>query len=203
MPSDHFAEAHSHLQRSDIVMSDVVQKVGVLSAPVRCACLFTSLARIVVGQQLSTKAASTIFNRISKAVEPFDAPSYLATTVPNLRSTGLSRAKEGYIRGIAEQIRSGNLDWSVFDGKSDDEVFEILTSIKGIGSWSADMFLIFDLERPDIFSPNDAGLRQAICQLYKLSIDDYTNEISRISERWSPFRSTACRYLWHWLDNET
>tara|TARA_B100000686_G_C16698187_1_gene921807 strand:- start:589 stop:1119 length:531 start_codon:yes stop_codon:yes gene_type:complete len=154
---------------------------------------FASLVLSIVGQQLSTKAAGAIARRVLDSVPNFDAQTLAKTEVEVLRAAGLSSAKAHYVRNLASAVISGTLDLETMPNLSDEDVIESLTSISGIGRWTAEMFLIFSLKRPNILSPGDAALRRAALSLYGI-------ELEEASESWSPFRSIASWYLWRHLD---
>ena len=161
------------------------------------------LVRSIVGQQLSTRAASTIYGRV---VELFGgevpAPAELIAADPDtLRAAGLSRAKVAYLRDLAERVEDGDLDLDHLTELSDAQVSEQLTAVKGIGQWSADMFLIFHLGRPDILAVGDLGIRRAAERAYGLKKIPDAKTLTRIAEPWRPYRSLACLYLWASLDN--
>ena len=161
------------------------------------------LVRSIVGQQLSTRAASTIYGRV---VELFGgevpAPAELIAADPDtLRAAGLSRAKVAYLRDLAERVEDGDLDLDHLTELSDAQVSEQLTAVKGIGQWSADMFLIFHLGRPNILAVGDLGIRRAAERAYGLKKIPDAKTLTRIAEPWRPYRSLACLYLWASLDN--
>ena len=189
-----------HFLFADEKMASIISTVGVLPQVGHRGPLLRSMARIVVGQQLSTAAARTIFLRLSDVVDLADARAYLRTSNNTICKTGVSRQKEESIRGIAQLIHVGDLSWDSFDDLCDQEAFELLQTFRGFGPWSAEMFLIFELQRPNIFSMGDAGLRRAICKLYDVDPRAYDQSAPEIVEKWAPFKSTACRYLWRWLD---
>jgi DNA-3-methyladenine glycosylase II len=161
------------------------------------------LVRSIVGQQLSTRAASTIYGRV---VDLFGgevpAPAKLIAADPEaLRAAGLSRAKVAYLRDLAERVEDGDLDLDRLTELSDEQVSEQLTAVKGIGQWSADMFLIFHLGRPDILAVGDLGIRRAAERAYGLKKIPDAKTLTRMAEPWRPYRSLACLYLWASLDN--
>ena len=161
------------------------------------------LVRSIVGQQLSTRAAFTIYGWV---VELFGgevpSPAQLIAADPDtLRAAGLSRAKVAYLRDLAERVEDGDLDLDHLTELSDDQVSEQLTAVKGIGQWSADMFLIFHLGRPDILAVGDLGIRRAAERAYGLKKIPDAKTLTRIAEPWRSYRSLACLYLWASLDN--
>lgn len=160
---------------------------------------FLDLVEIITGQQLSMTAAKSIFNRFLSLYPQSATPeSVLATLDEKLRSIGFSTSKVGYVKNIATAVSSG-LDLKNFDNLSDEEIIKELTKIKGIGPWSVEMFLIFSLKRPDVFSIGDLGLRTAIEKLYGLERED-KKAIMILAETWRPHRTLACRLLWASLE---
>lgn len=165
--------------------------------------LFESLTEAVVSQQLSVKAADTIFARFLKLFGgKFPEPRQIIDIDPQLiRNAGISRPKINYIRGIAKAIIDREVDFEALAKKADEEVMAELTKLKGIGKWTAEMILIFSLFREDVFSLGDLGLRTAVSRLYDVARDDYA-AIEKISVQWKPYRSIASRLLWKSLDNQ-
>ena len=162
----------------------------------------SDLCESIVSQQLSVKAASTIWARTHGTVSDWNDPHMiLLASTQDLRSCGLSGQKISYVKNIAEAILSHKLHLSRFDEMTDQETIDELVQIKGIGQWTAEMFLMFSLAREDIFSSGDLGLRNGIKKLYGL--DSITPQIAHeLSLKWAPYRSCASRILWKTLDNE-
>jgi DNA-3-methyladenine glycosylase II len=161
--------------------------------------------RAIVGQQLSVSAARAIYGRLTARFEdrPPTPPEILDDEPEELRAAaGLSRAKVGYLRSLAEHVISGELELERLDELTDDEVIAELTAVKGIGEWSAHMFLMFHLERPDVLPVGDLGIRRAIERAYGLDALPEPAAIEKIAEPWRPYRTLACRYLWRSLQNE-
>jgi DNA-3-methyladenine glycosylase II len=164
---------------------------------------FLKLVRSIIGQQLSVKAASTIFSRFEKLFpkEKITPERILKMDKEKIRSCGVSYSKIEYIKDLSKKVVDKNLDLANIDTLDNKTVIEKLTMVKGIGPWSAEMFLMFSLARPDVFSTGDLGLKNAIKKLYK--IDKISNEdLITISAKWSPYRTYACMILWQSLDNE-
>jgi DNA-3-methyladenine glycosylase II len=164
---------------------------------------YEALIRAIVGQQLSTKAARTIWARV---LELFDgktpSPEQVIAADPEaLRGAGLSWSKVSYVRDLAERVADGELDLDRLPELPDEEVIEELTAIKGIGQWTAEMFLIFHLGRPDVVSTGDLGIRKAAQIAYGLDEMPAPAELERMAEKWRPHRTLACLYLWRSLDN--
>jgi DNA-3-methyladenine glycosylase II len=166
---------------------------------------YGTLLRTIVGQQLSTKAARSIFTRLT---DRFDGRTptplqVLEDDPEELRlAAGLSRPKVGYLRSLAEHVLSGELELDRLDELSDEQVIAKLVAVKGLGIWSAHMFLMFHLQRPDVLPVGDLGIRKAIQRAYALGELPGAAEMEAIAEPWRPYRTLACRYLWRSLDNE-
>ncbi|HXD53241.1 MAG TPA: hypothetical protein VN618_00665 [Solirubrobacteraceae bacterium] len=166
---------------------------------------YGALVRAIVGQQLSVKAARAIYGRLLErfAGRPPTAAQILADEPEELRAAaGLSRAKVTFLRSLAEHVLSGELELERLDELGDEQVALELTAVKGIGQWSADMFLMFHLDRPDVLPVGDLGIRRAIELAYGLPELPLAPEMERIAEPWRPHRTLACRYLWCSLQNE-
>jgi DNA-3-methyladenine glycosylase II len=166
---------------------------------------YGALVRAIVGQQLSVSAARAIYGRLTARFEdrPPTPQEILDDEPEELRAAaGLSRAKVGYLRSLAEHVISGELELERLHELSDDEVIAELTAVKGIGEWSAHMFLMFHLERPDVLPVGDLGIRRAIERAYALDALPDAATIERLAEPWRPHRTLACRYLWRSLQNE-
>ena len=160
-----------------------------------------SLTSSIISQQISTKAAAKIKQRFFDMVgENYDPQNILNYDIEQLRSVGLSRQKASYIHSIAKHTLDKSVDFDVLDTLSDQEVIDELIQIRGVGVWTAEMFLIFTLARPDVFSTGDLGLVNAVKRLYALD-DISTDEIIVISGQWSPHKSIASLALWSSLDN--
>ena len=166
---------------------------------------FGTLLRVVTGQQVSTSAASAILGRLSALFGGrLPTPSELLTTEEgDLRSVGLSRQKLAYVRNLAELVESGALDLDRLAGLSDDEVRERLTAVKGIGRWSADMFLLRELGRPDVLPSGDVGIRNAVQKAYDLPAPPTPAEVDLLGQEWRPHRSLAAAFLFASLDDAT
>ena len=164
---------------------------------------YGALVRSIVGQQLSTKAARTIYERLTEVFGGrTPTPRELLDTDPDvIRAAGLSRAKVAYLRDLAEHVEDRELDLELLPELSDEEISEQLTAIKGLGQWTVDMFLIFHLGRPDVLPVGDLGIRRAVQVGLGLADLPKPAELEAIAEPWRPYRSLACLYLWNSLDN--
>ncbi len=165
---------------------------------------YEALARAIVGQQLSTKAAASIWGKLQAQFgDRTPAPEELvAADYDDLRSAGLSNAKVTYVQELARRVDSGELDLDRLPELADEDVIAELIEVKGIGRWTAEMFLIFHLGRPDVMSAGDLGIRRAIQIAYGLEGLPGPTDLDRIAEPWRPHRTLACLYLWRSLDNE-
>jgi DNA-3-methyladenine glycosylase II len=170
----------------------------------RPADAYGALVRSIVGQQLSTKAAATIFGRVTDIFDgKTPTPEELLAADPDkLREAGLSRPKVGYLRDLAEHVEDGELELDRFDEMSDEDVIAELVAVKGIGRWTADIFLMFHLGRPDVLPVGDLGIRRAVQLAYGLDELPGPTELERIAEPWRPHRTLACVFLWRSLHNE-
>jgi DNA-3-methyladenine glycosylase II len=196
------------LRASDPVMRRLVDEHGPLDEEERRRGRplepYGALVRSIVGQQLSTKAARSIYERLTAL---FDGrtptpPELLAADPEDVRSVGLSRPKVAYLRSLAEHVESGELELARLSELPDEEVTEQLTAVKGLGQWTADMFLIFHLGRPDVLPVGDLGVRRAVERAYGLPDLPDAAQLTQIGEPWRPHRSLASLYLWRSLDNE-
>ncbi|CAN5231117.1 DNA-3-methyladenine glycosylase [soil metagenome] len=200
--------AMQHLVGADPVLGALVEAHGPLTDEQRRrgrpAEAYGALLRSIVGQQLSTKAARTIYERlIGLYGGQTPAPDQIvATDAEELRGVGLSRAKAAYLRSLAEHVIEGELELDRLNELPDEEVIAQLTAVKGLGPWTAHMFLIFHLRRPDVLPVGDLGVRRAVQLAYGMKDLPSAAELERIAERWRPYRSLASLYLWRSLDNE-
>ena len=193
--------------RRDPVMAKLVKQIGPLDGERRKRGrpndAYGALVRSIVGQQLSTKAARTIYERMIQIYNgKTPTPKQIIATDPDdLRAAGLSRAKAAYLRSLAEHIVDGDLPVNDLAELPDEEVYEVLTAVKGLGRWTVDMFMIFHLGRPDVLPVGDLGVRKAVQINYGLKDLPKPDELERIAEPWRPHRSLASLYLWESLDN--
>jgi len=185
------------LRRADPVMGGLIEKIG----PYKIRYLepdFETLVKSIVYQQLSGKVAATIFGRLAAAAGDgrLTPEAALALSPRKMRGLGLSRQKIGYIRDIADQTRSGQADFAGLRKMPDEEVIRALTGLKGVGVWTAHMFLIFALRRKDVLPSGDLGIRAAVRNAYHFEVLPTPVEVERVGERWRPYRTVASWYLW-------
>jgi DNA-3-methyladenine glycosylase II len=201
--------AAKKLAASDPTMAALIERIGEIDLAERLrrrseerpADAYGALLRAIVGQQLSTKAARTIYGRVT---DLFDGRTpvpeqLLEASVEDLRSAGLSGRKVEYIRDLASHVIGGELELDRLDELSDKEAIEEIVAVRGLGRWTAEMFLLFHLERPDILSGGDLGIRKAIQIEYGLNEMPAPQRVAEIGEPWSPHRSLASLYLWESL----
>ena len=202
------AAAVEHLRASDPVLRAVIDRVG--PEPInrrraeQPAEHYGSLVRAIVGQQVSTKAARAIYGRLTERYggRPPTPAEVLAEDPDELRAAaGLSRSKTIYLRSLAEHIEAGSLELERLHGMPDEEVIAELVAVKGIGLWTAQVFLMFQLDRPDVLPVGDLGIRRAFMNEYGFAELPSPAEMEPVAEPWRPQRSLACMYLWRSLDN--
>lgn len=203
-PAAKHRKAVTHLRKSDPVLATLIAEIGPCRYVVRnLGTHFDALCRAIVYQQLSTKAAATIHGRLLDLFEN-RAPSpeaLLSVPEDKLRSVGLSRQKTAYLRDLAEKVHTGALPLDHLDTLNDAEVIEYLIQVKGIGVWTAQMFLMFRLGRPDILPDLDLGIQKAIQRSYRLRKLPAPKRVLEIGAKWAPYRTIASWYLWRSLDN--
>lgn len=203
-PAD-YQRARRTLLRCDPVLASLIRRHGPCGlAAAQRADHFSALVRAITGQQLSTKAATTIYGRMV-ALMPGGVPTpggFAGITDEALRAAGLSRQKIAYLRDLCGKITAGVLDLDALDALADEDVINALVTVKGIGRWSAEMFLIFRLHRPDVLPVGDLGIVVAVQRAYRLRTRPNPDRLRKIGEAWRPYRSVASWYLWRSLDNE-
>ena len=203
-PAD-YARARRLLLRRDPVLAGLIKQHGPCGlADALRADHFSALVRAIVFQQLSTKAAATIHGRLVTLLPagPITPPSLAAITDEQFRSVGVSRQKAMYLRDLCEKVGAGTVVLDAVDALDDEGVVAALTQVKGIGRWTAEMFLMFRLHRPDVLPLGDLGIMIAVQKAYGLRKRPTPDRLRRIGDAWKPYRSIACWYLWRSLDNE-
>ncbi|HTP89732.1 MAG TPA: DNA-3-methyladenine glycosylase 2 family protein [Bryobacteraceae bacterium] len=192
-----------HLKKSDPVLAGIIERVG----PYRIQYLepaFATLVRSIVFQQLSGRVARVIFDRLLNLLpeRQLTPAAILALTVEQMRAAGLSNQKTKYIRDLAERTFAGEVDFTLLPGMSDDDVIAMLTQVKGVGVWTAHMFLIFALQRHDVLPVGDLGIRTAMRKAYRMRALPKPARMEKIARAWRPWCSVASWYLWRSLDGE-
>lgn len=204
MPAAPDAKALAALRKSDPVLREVIDEVGPLGDffAGRTTDHYGTLVRSIVGQQLSTRVTAAIYGRLLERFggHPPSPQEVLAEDPDELRTAvGLSHAKVRYLRSLAEHILDGSLELDRLSELPDEEVTAALTAVSGIGPWSAQLFLMIHLRRPDVLPSGDLGIRRAVMLRYGLPSMPKPAEVDAIGERWRPYRSLAAMYLWRSL----
>lgn len=200
-----FSPAAAHLKRADPVMKRLITEVGAHSLGAKKRDHFHILCTSIISQQLSVKAADTIQKRVHARVgakKHLKPEHFLAIAAEELRACGLSNGKAKWLKGISEAVESGVFSFTKLKKMPDEEAIEALDALPGIGRWTAEMFLIFALDRPDIFSMGDVGLRNAINRYYNKGKPLNDARTLKLTAQWAPWRSVACWYLWRSVDGE-
>ena len=203
---EHWTRARHHLVRADHTLAGIIRSHPRIALTVR-GDPFHTLARSIVGQQISVKAADAIAARLVATCGALTPAALLRRRTATLRNCGLSQRKAEYLRDLARHCAAGKLDFAALCALDDEQVIERLTGIRGIGRWTAEMFLIFNLERPDVLPLDDLGLLKAVSRHYldgaptaHLLGRDGRTLVQALAQRWAPFRSVATWYLWRSLD---
>lgn len=195
--------AIAHLRKVDPKLSAVIDTVGRCTfAPAEHMAHFTAISRSIVFQQLSGKAATTIYNRFAELFTD-DTPvahALIHLSDEQLRGVGLSRQKIGYLRDFAERVNGGELPIDTLNEMTDDEIIAALISVKGIGRWTAQMFLMFRLGRPDVLPDLDLGIQKGIQRAYRMRKLPTPERVIAVGAKWAPYRTIASWYLWRSLD---
>lgn len=199
-----YREAIAHIVKSDRKLADVIARIGPCKLALRSGSVFESLVRAIAHQQLTGKAANTILRRLEETLGASGglAPeAVLRADIEVLRRAGFSLAKASYIREVARAVASGAIPAkALLREMPDEEIIARLTAVKGIGRWSAEMFLIFDLGRLDVLPLGDYGVRKGFAIAYGMKTLPRPRTIVRMAKHWHPYRTLACWYLWRVLD---
>ena len=196
---DYWETAKKELSDNDIILSRIINKFDDLELISRGDIFFT-LIRSIIGQQISVKAASTVWSRFTEKVGEITPKNILSVDFEDLRSCGLTQKKTEYVIGISESWHEYSLfDWNKMD---DEEVIEKLIKLRGVGKWTAEMILIFTLLRPDVFPIGDIGMIRGIEKSYNSGVRMSNDELYALSEKWKPWRTVACCYMWRTVDPE-
>lgn len=199
MTPPYWNQATHELAASDAVLGKLIARHEGLKVGMR-GDAFATLARAIVGQQLSVKAAQSVWNRLTDTLSSRTPRVLLAVPDEQLRACGLSRAKVLYLKDLAQRFATGALDVDAWSALDDDSVIAQLVEVRGIGRWTAEMFLIFYMNRPDVLPVDDIGLQRAVRLLYNRGRALSDVRMRRIGAAWAPWRSVATWYLWRSLD---
>lgn len=204
MSPEEYARATRLIARRDPVIRELVRRYGACGmAAAQKADHFTALVQAITSQQLSTKAARTIFTRVVALHDGAGVTPHGFSTISDeaLRAAGLSRQKITYVRDLSAKVIDGTLPLASLDPLDDEAIVDAITKVKGLGRWSAEMFLMFRLHRPDVMPVDDLGIVKAIQKQYRLRKRPNADRMRTIAETWRPYRSVACWYLWRSLEN--
>lgn len=183
-----------YLKRKDKKLGAAIDKIGMIKREIT-PDPFTALVSSIVSQQISKRAAHTVWNRLAKLLGDITPQSITQVHLSELQSCGMSQRKAGYIKGIAEAAISGKVDFKSLDTLTDDEIIKKLSSLRGVGVWTAEMLLIFSLNRPDVVSYKDLAICRGMMNLYGLK-ELSKEKFERYRKRYSPYGSVASLYLW-------
>ena len=198
----YWLNAVNHLQSNDPVLSKLISKHRSRTYLVSTNSIFITFTKIIIGQQISIEVANSIENKIKKLLGNINPKKILATPDQHLRNCGLSFRKVAYIKGIAEIIKSKSSFFSNLESMDDVDAIKELVKLYGIGTWSAEMFLIFHFNRPNILPLGDIGLINSYCKNYKIKRDVFIKKISKTRKLWDPYCTVATWYLWRDIDED-
>ncbi len=199
-PAEVFETARRYLMRKDPRLADVIKRTGRQRPNFSERDPFDALVSAVISQQLSTKAAATIRARVLALVPTLTPEVLLTIPVPDLRTAGLSGQKAAYLRDLAERVIDGRLDLAHLETLTDDEVIEAIVAVKGFGRWTAQMFLMFSLHRPDVLPTGDLGIVKGFQNVLGMKSRPSIRTMERAAKVWQPYRSIASWYLWRTLE---
>ena len=202
MKPPYWDEACADLGSRDAVMARLIAACGSLHLVAR-GDPFTTLARAIVGQQISVKAAASVWNRFDAACRQVTPQRVARMRIATLRGCGLSQRKAEYVKDLAQRFHSGQVDPTRWPDRDDEAIIEELVAVRGIGRWTAEMFLIFNLLRPDVLPVDDLGLVRGIEKNYRNGESVSRTEARQIGESWRPWRTVATWYLWRSLEPGT
>ena len=198
----YWLNAVKHLQSNDPVLSKLINKHRSKTYLITANSIFITFIKIIIGQQISIEVANSIESKIKKLLGNINSKKILATPDQNLRNCGLSFRKVAYIKGIAEIIKSKSSFFSNLETLDDRDAIKELVKLYGIGLWSAEMFLIFHFNRPNILPLGDIGLINSYCKNYKIKRDVFIKKISKTRKLWEPYCTVATWYLWRDIDED-
>lgn len=208
LPKMSRAESHmhakviAHFREKDPILHSVIHKIKLPDRIEKSTDYFSDLCEAIINQQLSDKAAATIFGRFKKLFPhgKITAQKLLQLRDEEIREAGTSNAKVKFMKDLAQKVIRSEIQLDQLDKLENESVIKVLTEVKGIGPWTAEMFLMFTLAREDVFSYGDLGLRKAIQKLYKLKKQPTIKQMEKFSKKWIPYRTYAARILWRSLE---
>lgn len=190
------SRAMTALAAKDEHVADWVARIGLPSPRIRTRG-FEGFMRAIVAQQVSVAAANGIWRKLEEGLGGIEPEAVLASDDARLRSLGLSRQKTSYVRGLAEAVVSGTLDFDALHKAPDEEAIDTITRLKGLGRWSAEIYLLFAMQRPDVWPANDLALQEAMRILKNLRSRPDEKRLRKLGEAWRPHRSAGALFLWH------
>jgi len=190
-----------YLSERDEILSEIIIKIGACTLSSN-NYYFSSLTRIIINQQLSIKAGNAIYNRLIKSTERLSPHSVMSLHEEDFRKIGISRKKQLYLKNLSELFISDEIDFNIFFKLTDEEILKKLQEIKGIGKWSAEMFMIFSLNRLDILPLTDSGFLRSFQINYNYKKDNLQENILKHGNKWRPYRSIAVWYLWQSINEK-
>lgn len=199
--AQHIREARNHLRKNDPVMREIIRTVGPFKAKTH-RDRFGTLAGAIIAQQISGKAAASIWKKFQDLLHPEKVtPDAIdGKTLEQLRTAGVSRQKGTYLKDLATRVLAGEVQLNTLGRKSDEDAIAELTKVKGIGRWTAHMFLMFTLARLDVLPVDDLGIKNGMVKAYGLRKLPDATKMERIAEPWRPYSTVACWYLWQYFD---
>ena len=199
-PRATFERARRSLMARDPRLAEVIRRTGRVRPDFEPRDPLAALVRALVSQQLSTKAAATIHGRVIGLLPSLSATHLLKVSTADLRAAGLSGQKVAYLKDLAQHVSDGRLDLKSLHAKTDEEVIEAIVAVKGFGVWSAQMFLMFCLHRPDVLPTGDLGIVKGMQRVLGMKSRPSERTMRRAAEPWKPYRSIACWYVWRSLE---
>ena len=199
-PRKTFERARRTLLAADPRLAEIIRRTGRHRPDFTPRDPLAALVRALVSQQLSTKAAATIHDRVLKLMPSLTAENILRVRPEDFRAAGLSNQKVAYIRDLAQHVADGRLDLASLGAKTDDEVIEAIVAVKGFGVWSAQMFLMFCLHRPDVLPTGDLGIVKGMQGVLRMKRRPSVRTMERAAQAWQPYRTIACWYVWRSLE---
>ena len=197
---EYWEKAKKYLIKHDYILRKVIQSVDNKHYLTRNSTPFQTLANAIIGQQISVAAASSVLKKLKLNINGFTPKKVHLAGDTTLKNSGLSRQKVGYLKNLANAFIEKKIKIKTWEKMTDEEIIQDLIQIKGIGRWTAEMFLIFNLCRADIFPLDDIGMIKGLCKLYDIPYPTERETIINIGKKWKPYRSVATWYLWRSLD---
>lgn len=197
-----YRKARAHLKKQDPILAEVIKKAPPFAPRNFGGNYFLDLVESIISQQLSIKAADTIWGRFQALFPRGDITpeAVMQMDIEKIRGSGISYQKISYIKDLAKKTAESGIVFEQFEIMTDEEIITELVKVKGIGQWTAEMFLMFNMGRPDVFSYGDLGIRKAMQRLYGFKKEPTLKQAEKIAEKWRPYRTIACHYLWKSLE---